>query len=249
MAFEQKKSVPAPSTVGGSEWLRSYPDPAPRTVHNPDDHSSVVEEDTILHNNLHLLEMPSAMEDWPELRDVQCHISEDMFLKPNRSGMQIVLYFLMACLLGREKVKRHFKGCWPPTSIALRQDFRSRSVDLIKKHGPLWQIDPGKIACIGAMLQRHAGLKMVEFLTSMSHAALVLAYQKFNPADTILPKSVQDPLLMSDIDLGELDERGSLCKMIIDTGKSKLSVQQQTLLHKVQVGMHKQIEALSAQEA
>lgn len=220
----------------GSEWLRNYPDPGVKSSrHNFDEHGSVVEEDTIMYHNLQLLGMPDALIHWAEFKEMAFSISEEMFVNPNRKAMHAVIYFLMASLMGRDASKVYFKGCWPPASMALVRDFKNRTVEAIKKHADEWQVAPEKLTGLGPMLQRHAGLKMVDLLCGLSHVALMKSYQASFPEDKLLPQSVQDPLESLGCPLGELDEPETLAEMIIDTGKSKLAVQQKRFLRNVQV--------------
>lgn len=238
MAF-RKEHVKPWTSVGsqmGSDWLRNYPEQDGKiNRHNTDEHDSVVEEDTIMYHNLQLLEMPDALAHWPEFKEMPFTISEGMFLNPNRKAMHVVVYFLMARLLGRDATRTYFKGCWPPTSMALIRDFKNRSVEAIKKHAEEWQIAPEKLTGLGAMFQRHAGLKMVDLLCGMSHVALMKSYEASFPEDRLLLRSVQDPLQSLGCPVGELDAPEALAEMIIDSGKAKLAVQQKRFLKNVQV--------------
>ncbi|GMH44885.1 hypothetical protein BSKO_12842 [Bryopsis sp. KO-2023] len=221
---------------GGGQRLRNYPEATSIAGHNVDEHTSPVEEDSILYLNLQLMDFPDALAQWPDFKDISCAISEDMFTRPNKKALYVVLYFLFSQLLGRDATRRYFKKCWPITlEPGNERDFKLRAVEWIKTYGTEWEIPKDRLACVPSMLQRHAGLKLVELLCCMSHMALLRLFERSFPEKRDLVASMRDPLAGMRFELDGSGDSEELAGLGIATRKSKVSILQKRFMELVGV--------------
>lgn len=90
------------------------------------------EGDNILMVNLKMLGIEAALKQWPEYKSLKFDFKAGLFSTPNRTGMEIIIYFLLCHLESRESISKLFKNIWPPRDAGQVRDFRSKSVEIIK---------------------------------------------------------------------------------------------------------------------